>query len=292
MGNFKGYDKDWATKELPLRIDLMVSEYRQARDKKAQIDILAEQCGTRPCRIAWILDRCGLTVDPKKLPRALRGEHSFDYVGHWESSTDAVICDRILERHRELAGEAVEKLKETVEKEPEMVEMWMGGADTETVPAEKKQKDAITKTTKDIVDSVVKAAKPTPELSSALEGVGGALREMTGLTDESETAEAEAELPEKGGGWKDPADLRREILTDAAVCVCSDRNLMCGEPEDNFDVIAAMWSAYLGMPVTASDVAAMMILFKVARIATAEKPSRDSYVDIAGYAACGGGMIK
>ena len=136
MGNFKGYDKDWATKELPLRIDLMVSEYRQARDKKAQVDILAEQCGTKPCRIAWILDRCGLTVDPKKLPRALRGENSFDYVAHWESSGDAVICDRIMERFRGLAEEAVEKLKETVEKEPEMVEMWMDGDDTETVPAE------------------------------------------------------------------------------------------------------------------------------------------------------------
>ena len=253
MGNFKGYGKDWATKELPLRIDLMVSEYRQARDKKAQIDILAEQCGTQPCRIAWILDRCGLTVDPKKLPRALRGENSFDYVAHWENSMDAVICDRILERHRELAGEAVEKLKETVEKEPEMVEMWMGGADTETVPAES--------------DEVEMPA-------------------------ESEVAEAEEKLPEKGGGWKDPADLRREILTDAAVCVCSDRNLMYGEPEDNLDVIAGFWETYLGMPVSGQMVADMMILFKVARIATAEKPSRDSYVDIAGYAACGGGMIK
>lgn len=270
MGNFKGYDKDWATKELPLRIDLMVSEYRQARDKKAQIDILADQCGTQPCRIAWILDRCGLDVDPKKLPRARRSENSFDYVAHWESSGDAVICDRIRERL-----EAVEREKErdrreaeqsmpgfdseeeqrgeteeTVEKEPEMVEMWMGGADTEAVPAES--------------DKVEMPA-------------------------ESEVAEAETERPEK---WKDPADLRREILSDAAVCVCSDRNLMYGEPEDNFDVIAAMWSAYLGIPVTAADVAAMMILFKVARIATAEKPSRDSYVDIAGYAACGGGMIK
>ena len=251
MGNFKGYDKDWATKELPLRIDLMVSEYRQARDKKAQIDILAEQCGTQPCRIAWILDRCGLAVDPRKMPRALRGENSFDYVAHWESSMDAVICDRIMERFRGLAEEAVEKLKETVETEPEMVEMWMGGADTETVPAETAEADTET----------------VPE----------------------ETAEAETERSEK---WKDPADLRREILTDAAVCVCSDRNLMYGEPEDNFDVIAAMWSAYLGMPVTGADVAAMMILFKVALIATAEKPIRDIYVDIAGYAACGGGMIK
>lgn len=262
MGNFKGYDKDWATKELPLRIDLMVSEYRQARDKKAQIDILAEQCGTQPCRIAWILDRCGLAVDPKKMPRALRGENSFDYVANWENGMDAVICDRILERHRELAGEEIAKLRETVEKEPEMVEMWMEGNETETVPAEDEPEAA----------AEAETAEAEPEAAA-----------------EAETAEAETERPEK---WKDPADLRREILTDAAVCVCSDRNLMYGEPEDNFDVIAAMWSAYLGMPVTGADVAAMMILFKVARIATEEKPSRDSYVDIAGYAACGGGMIR
>lgn len=91
---------------------------------------------------------------------------------------------------------------------------------------------------------------------------------------------------------KEPVDRRREILTDAAACVCSDRNAQYGEPEDNFDVIAAMWSAYLGIPLHALDVASMMILFKVSRLATAEKPSRDSYVDIAGYAACGGGMIK
>lgn len=244
MGDFKGYDKNWHTKELPLAIDVMVTEYRQARDKKRQIDIMADQCGTKPCRIAWILDRCGLAVDLKKMPRALRGENSFDYVAHWENSMDAVICDRIRERHRELAEEEITKLREIVEKEPEMVEMWMEGNETETVPA---------------------GAEP------------------------EEATEADTSRPEK---WKDPADLRREILTDAAVCVCSDRNLMYGEPEDNFGVTAAMWSAYLGDSVTAADVAAMMILFKVARIATAEQPSRDSYVDIAGYAACGGGMIK
>ena len=139
MGDIVTYDKDWDTKELPIRIDVMVTEYRQARDKKAQIDILAEQCGTKPCRIAWILDRCGLVVDPRKLPKARFGDGTFDYVAHWESGVDAVICDRILKRHRELAGEAVEKLKETVEKEPEKVEMWMDGADTETVPAEEQE---------------------------------------------------------------------------------------------------------------------------------------------------------
>ena len=289
LESYKGYTKDWATKELAIPIDVMVHEYRLAKNKEEQIDILADQCGTKTCRIAWILDRCGLDVNPKKKPRELRNEGSFDYVAHWQNSADAVACDRIREQMRELAGDAVEKLREIVEKEPEMVEMWMDGTETETVPAEKKQKDAITKTAKDIVDAVVDAAKPTPELSADLEGVGGALRGMTGLTDESETAEAETERAEK---WKDPADLRREILTDAAACVCTDRNLMYGEPEDNFGMISRFWSAYLGIPVTELDVINMMILFKTARLATAEKPSRDSYVDIAGYAACGGGMKK
>lgn len=245
LKSYKGYTKDWDTKELAIPIDVMVHEYRLAKNKEEQIDILADQCGTKTCRIAWILDRCGLDVNPKKKPRALRNEGSFDYVAHWQNSADAVACDRIREQMQELAAEAVEKLKEIVEKEPEMVEMWMDGTGTETVPKE------------------------------AVEAENVNVREGRYI-----------EVQET------PVDRRRGILTDAAVCVCSDRNLMYGEPEDNFDVIAAMWSAYLGMQVTAADVAAMMILFKVARIATAEKPSRDSYVDIAGYAACGGGMIK
>ena len=127
MSDFKAYGKDWATKELPLRIDLIVSEYRQARDKKKQIDILAEQCWTQPCRIAWILDRCGLEVDPRKMPRARRNEESFDYVAHWESSIDAVICDRIMERLRGLAEEAempvVKKQQENQERVVEDMHM-------------------------------------------------------------------------------------------------------------------------------------------------------------------------
>lgn len=139
MGDIVTYDKDWDTKELPIRIDVMVTEYRQARDKKAQIDILAEQCGTKPCRIAWILDRCGLVMDPRKLPKARFGDGTFDYVAHWESSVDAVICDRILERLRGLSGDETEKpaerkQQETVQTEAEMVEMWLGG--NETVPTE------------------------------------------------------------------------------------------------------------------------------------------------------------
>lgn len=84
------------------------------------------------------------------------------------------------------------------------------------------------------------------------------------------------------------AEARRLILKDAEHCVCTDRNLLYGEPEDSFDMIARLWSAYLGMPVSKRQTIDMMILFKVARNGTAKKPCRDTYVDIAGYAACGG----
>lgn len=98
----------------------------------------------------------------------------------------------------------------------------------------------------------------------------------------------EAEIKKAVSG----ADLRRKVLMDAAVCVCTDRNTAYGEPEDNFGVIAGFWETYLGMPVSRQMVADMMILFKVARAVTAKNAMMDTYVDIAGYAACAGGMME
>lgn len=95
------------------------------------------------------------------------------------------------------------------------------------------------------------------------------------------------------------AKTRAEILDSAKKCVCEDRNGQYGEPEDSFKYIAAYWEVYLRhnclssdgeFVVTPADVAMMMALFKIARIETAEKPSLDSYVDAAGYIACGGGI--
>lgn len=95
MSDRKWWAKDWDRRELVVPIDVMVHEYRLAKDPKKQIDILAEQNSTKPCRIAWLLYRCGCDVDIKKMPRALRNEESFDYVAFWEQSPDAVVCDRI-----------------------------------------------------------------------------------------------------------------------------------------------------------------------------------------------------
>lgn len=79
---------------------------------------------------------------------------------------------------------------------------------------------------------------------------------------------------------------RSEILEKARQCVCEDRDRQYGHPEDNFGKIAELWGAYRGEYFPVKDVAMMMALVKIARIYAGE--SIDSYVDLAGYAACGG----
>nr|DAJ43841.1 MAG TPA: Myofilin [Caudoviricetes sp.] len=89
--------------------------------------------------------------------------------------------------------------------------------------------------------------------------------------------------------------MNREMcLDEAKKCVCTDRNQQYGEPEQNFAVIAQLWQTYLraatgadDIEIFPSDVAMMMVLFKAGRRATAVTEKADTYVDIAGYAACG-----
>ena len=79
---------------------------------------------------------------------------------------------------------------------------------------------------------------------------------------------------------------RKEILDRAAVIV-GGKDGQHGNAENNFDKIARLWYAYKGVPFSAKDVAVMMILLKVARIASGHQCD-DNFVDISGYAACGG----
>lgn len=80
---------------------------------------------------------------------------------------------------------------------------------------------------------------------------------------------------------------RADILAAATDCVCRDRNSTYGEPENGFALIGAYWSAHLDHPVAAADVAVMMTLLKLARI-KANPAHHDSWIDAAGYLACGG----
>ena len=79
---------------------------------------------------------------------------------------------------------------------------------------------------------------------------------------------------------------RKECLDAAEKCVCGKREQDYGKVEDNFTVIASLWGAYKrDTTFTAKDVAVMMALLKVGRIATGTA-TEDSFVDLAGYAAC------
>lgn len=80
---------------------------------------------------------------------------------------------------------------------------------------------------------------------------------------------------------------RKEILYYAEKCVCRNRELEYGSPEDNFQCIANLWSVYKGVEFSQLDVSLMMALLKIARIKTGIA-TEDSFVDLAGYAACGG----
>lgn len=89
---------------------------------------------------------------------------------------------------------------------------------------------------------------------------------------------------------------RQRLLEEAIKITTQDRNSAYGNPEDNFQNIAAYWNLYLrqagvmskdaGRVLRPQDVAHMMILMKQARLAT-NPNHRDSLLDIAGYAACG-----
>lgn len=94
---------------------------------------------------------------------------------------------------------------------------------------------------------------------------------------------------------------RSEILEAARRCVCGEREQDYGTPENNFETIGLLWGVYLRaahpefakvMPIngiTAKDAGTMLALLKVDRIATGSSP--DSFIDLAGYAACAGEIV-
>lgn len=89
---------------------------------------------------------------------------------------------------------------------------------------------------------------------------------------------------------------RGEVLDKAKECVCGDRDKIYKGPENNFALIAALWEPVIrescvspgaDVSVGPETVALLMALLKLARAAT--NPGHlDSWIDLAGYAACGG----
>lgn len=81
---------------------------------------------------------------------------------------------------------------------------------------------------------------------------------------------------------------RSEFLRLAEKIICTDRECQYGKPENNFGIIADLWSAYLEKDISMIDVACMMAMLKVARIKTGEHFKADNWIDAIGYLACGG----
>lgn len=86
------------------------------------------------------------------------------------------------------------------------------------------------------------------------------------------------------------SSLREEILLAAKEAVCGQRHDDYGSVENNFKLIGDLWSTYLGHEIKPVDVAMCMALLKIARIKTG-KGTQDSFIDLAGYAACGAEVV-
>lgn len=130
----------------------------------------------------------------------------------------------------------------------------------------------------------------TPDLQELLRKL------QTMLSEYLEPEQMETEDDCTYGGGEPPRLTRAEVLHRAEQCVCGQREQDYGTPEDNFETIAEFWITYLNRAcvdeegcvyIDATDVAMMMALLKIARIAGGSG-TRDSFIDLAGYAACGG----
>ena len=84
---------------------------------------------------------------------------------------------------------------------------------------------------------------------------------------------------------------RAEILETAREAVTVDRAATHGAVEDTFGAIARVWSARLGYDIHPYQVAILLADLKTCR-AWANPAHDDNWIDLAGYAACGGELAE
>ncbi len=80
---------------------------------------------------------------------------------------------------------------------------------------------------------------------------------------------------------------REEVLRDAEEMISALRDEVYGDPLTNHQRIAEMWSAILDVDVRPEEVVLCMIAVKMSRLCRVPD-HKDSWIDIAGYAALGG----
>jgi hypothetical protein len=77
---------------------------------------------------------------------------------------------------------------------------------------------------------------------------------------------------------------RTSVLKEADNLICEDRNKSYGPVYSMYDRIASGWSTILNTNITKEQIGMMMVWMKIARLINAPN-HRDSWVDVAGYAA-------
>ncbi len=94
-----------------------------------------------------------------------------------------------------------------------------------------------------------------------------------------------------------PHNTRSAVLAEADRLVNGERNVDYGDPIADFARTADFWTTYLSSvrglasPLEAHDVAVLMALLKISRIAWSPD-KEDHWVDLAGYAACGADCVE
>lgn len=94
-----------------------------------------------------------------------------------------------------------------------------------------------------------------------------------------------------------PGEKRAAILDTAKEAVCRDRQNSYGDAEDNFQDIADILNVLfdhkleLDQGFASQDVATICAVIKLSRIKSSPDHI-DNWVDLAGYAACGGGIMS
>lgn len=93
---------------------------------------------------------------------------------------------------------------------------------------------------------------------------------------------------------------RSEILEAARCCVCGEREQDYGTPENNFETIGLLWGVYLRaahpeyakvMPINGITAKDARHYAGPAQVAASPPAPADSFIDLAGYAACAGEIV-
>jgi hypothetical protein len=268
----------------------IIADYKQAKHKAKHVQTLADLNACPVSEIKAILYEAGLIdAEPvvpaadKKARRAWTAEDDAELRRMFEAGYADRAIAAALERGRPAVSERRRVLGLLREKNNKPAETQTAAPVADIAPVVEAVPEVMTK----VMTSAEQVAEPAP------------------AAEEEQVVEVKpAELPKITGTTLDavdvtPASRRAAILDRAKECVCTDRNDLYGEPEDNFAVIAAMWEPYIkarcvskdgSVDVGPRDVAIMMALFKIGRAATAIDVHDDTLVDIAGYAACAAGM--